>query len=81
VFRFIPFLQKQRLKPRKFSKDVKSLGCCNESHQALFWCAQDGAKVVIAGRGYMKEWLRFQVQIIVEDRIPAAVSARLEEIP
>jgi FAD/FMN-containing dehydrogenase len=78
-FGFDPFLQSQRLKRESLSKDVKALGAVMKSSGSLLGALKDGAKVVIAGRGYMKD-VAFSVQIIVEDRIPAAVSARLEEI-
>jgi len=42
----IPFLQSQRLSEESFKQRCKSLGCCNEVHQAslLGDAPKDGAK-------------------------------------
>jgi FAD/FMN-containing dehydrogenase len=78
-FGFDPFLQTQRLKRASLSADVKALTGVMKSSGSLFGAIKDGAKIALAGRGYMDE-VDYSVQIIVEDRIDAAVDARMDEI-
>lgn len=78
-FGFDPFLQTQRLKRESLTKDVKALAGVMKSSGSILGALKDGAKVAMAGRGYMKD-VDYSVQIIVEDRIDAAVEARLKDI-
>ena len=78
-FGFDPFLQKLRLKRESLSKDVKALTNVIKSSGSVFGAIKDGVKVALAGRSYMDD-VDFSVQIIVEDCIPEAVSAKLKEI-
>lgn len=78
-FGFDPYLQSQRLKRESLASDVKALVGVMKSSTSLFGAIKDGAKVAMAGRGYMKD-VDFSVQIIVEDRIDAAVDDRMKAI-
>ena len=78
-FGFDPFLQSQRLKRESLAKDVKALAGVMKSSTSLLGALKDGAKLAVAGRGYMKD-VGFSVQIIVEDRIDAGVDARMTDI-
>ena len=78
-FGFDPFLQALRLKRESLAKDVKALAGGMKSSGSLLGALKDGAKLAMAGRGYMKD-VGYSVQIIVEDRIDAAVDARMNDI-
>ncbi|WP_252731957.1 FAD-binding oxidoreductase [Paraglaciecola arctica] len=78
-FGFDPFLQAQRLKRESLGKDVKALAGVMKSSGSLLGAIKDGAKLAMAGRSYMKD-VAYSVQIIVEDRIDAAVDARISDI-
>lgn len=78
-FGFDPYLQAQRLKRESLSSDVKALAGVMKSSGSLFGALKEGAKVALAGRGYMKD-VDYSVQIIVEDRIEIAVNVRMKEI-
>ncbi len=78
-FGFDPFLQSQRLKRESLAKDVKALAGVMKSSGSILGALKDGAKVALAGRGYMKD-VDYSVQIIVEDRIEAGVNARINDI-
>lgn len=78
-FGFDPYLQSQRLKRESLSKDVKALAGVMKSSGSLLGAIKDGAKVALAGRGYMDE-VDYSVQIIVEDRIEAGAKARAQAI-
>jgi len=78
-FGFDPFLQRQRLKRESLASDVKALAGVMKSSGSLLGALKEGAKVALAGRGYMDE-VDYSVQIIVEDRIDAAVNARMADI-
>ena len=78
-FGFDPFLQALRLKRESLAKDVKALAGVMKSSGSLLGALKDGAKLAMAGRGYMKD-VGYSVQIIVEDRIEAAVDARMNDI-
>lgn len=78
-FAFDPFLQRQRMKRQSLSADVKSLAGVMKSSGSMLGAIVDGAKVALAGRGYMDD-VDFSVQFIVEDRNAAAVADRAAEI-
>lgn len=78
-FGFDPYLQSQRLKRESLSKDVKALAGVMKSSGSLLGAIKDGAKVAMAGRGYMDD-VDYSVQIIVEDRIEAGAKARADSI-
>lgn len=78
-FGFDPFLQSQRLKRESLGKDVKALAGVMKSSGSILGALKEGAKVAMAGRGYMDD-VDYSVQIIIEDRIPAGAKARADEI-
>lgn len=78
-FGFDPFLQSQRLKRESLGKDVKALAGVMKSSGSIMGAIKDGAKVALAGRGYMKD-VDFSVQVIVEDHTVPGVDARLKGI-
>jgi FAD/FMN-containing dehydrogenase len=78
-FAFDPFLQRQRMKRQSLSTDVKALAGVMKSSGTVFKAIVDGARVAMAGRGYMDD-VAFSVQFIVEDRNKAAAADRAANI-
>ncbi len=78
-FGFDPFLQSQRMKRESLGKDVKALAGVMKSSGSFMGALKDGAKVALAGRGYMKN-VDFSIQVIVEDYTSSGVDARLKAI-
>jgi FAD/FMN-containing dehydrogenase len=78
-FGFDPFLQKQRMKRESLIKDVKALVGVMKVSGSVLGALKDGAKVAIAGRGYMDD-VDYSVQVIIEDRNQAAADARAEDV-
>jgi FAD/FMN-containing dehydrogenase len=74
-FAFDPFLQRQRMKRQSLSADVKSLAGVMKSSGSMLGAIVDGARVALAGRGYMDD-VDFSVQFIVEDRNEPASADR-----
>lgn len=78
-FGFDPYLQQQRLKRQAMSADVKALAGVMKQAGSVMGAIREGARVAVAGRGYMKDVL-FSVQIIVEDRIAAGAAERAQVV-
>jgi len=78
-FGFDPFLQKQRMKRESLIKDVKALAGLMKASGSVLGALKDGAKVAIAGRGYMDD-VDYSVQVIIEDRNQPAADARAQDI-
>lgn len=64
---FDPFLQGQRLKRESLAKDFKALGGVMKAAGGLGKALKAGAKVALAGRGYMKD-VKFSIHTLVEER-------------
>lgn len=78
-FAFDPFLQSQRMKRQSLGADVKALAGVMKASGSLLGAVKDGAKVALAGRGYMDD-VDWSTQIVVEDRIDAGAAARAAEV-
>lgn len=78
-FAFDPFLQRQRMKRASLRDDVKALAGVMKKAGSLVSAVKDGAKVAMAGRGYMDD-VAWSIQIVVEDRIPAGAAARADAV-
>ena len=78
-FAFDPFLQQQRMKRQSLGADVKALAGVMKSAGSVLSAVKEGARVAMAGRGYMDE-VDWSVQIVVEDRIAAGATARAEAV-
>jgi glycolate oxidase len=71
-FGFDPHVQAQRLKRESLATDVKALAGVMKSAGSVLGALKDGAKVALAGRGFMDD-VDYSVQVIIEDRnMPAA---------
>lgn len=78
-FAFDPFLQEQRMKRMGLRADVKALAGVMKSSGSLISAVKEGAKIAMAGRGYMDE-VQWSIQIIVEDRITAGAEDRARAV-
>ena len=78
-FGFDPFLQKQRMKRESLVKDVKALAGVMKTSGSVLGALKDGAKVALAGRGYMGN-VDYSVQVIIEDRNQPAADDRAKDV-
>ncbi|MFT7286161.1 MAG: FAD/FMN-containing dehydrogenase [Halieaceae bacterium] len=78
-FAFDPFLQSQRLKRQGLRADAKALAGVMKASGSILGAVRDGARVALAGRGYMDD-VEWSVQVIVEDRIEAGAQARADAV-
>jgi len=78
-FGFDPFLQSQRMKRESLAKDVKALAGVMKASGSIVGALKDGAKVALAGRGYMED-VDHSVQIMIEDYSQAGADAKAQQI-
>ena len=78
-FGFDPFLQQQRMKRESLVKDVRALAGVMKASGSVLGAVKEGAKIVLAGRGYMDD-VSYSVQVIVEDRNQPAANARAQDV-
>lgn len=78
-FAFDPFLQSQRMKRDSLTKDAKSLVNMMKSQGSAWKAIKEGAKVVAAGRSFLKD-VPFSLHTIAEGRHQGAVDAEMAEI-
>jgi FAD/FMN-containing dehydrogenase len=81
-FGFDPVMQGQRMKRESLAKDVKALGNVMKSQGSMLKGLKEGAKVALAGRGFMKD-VDYSVHFMVEEPTQAgadASAARIREI-
>lgn len=71
VFGFDPFLQGQRLKRESLGKDVKALAGVMKAAGGFGKALKEGARVAMAGRGYMKD-VQFSLHVMIEEQSDAA---------
>ena len=78
-FAFDPFLQSQRMKRDSLAKDARSLVNMMKSQGSAWQAIREGAKVVAAGRSFLKD-VPFSLHTIAEGRHQPAVDADMAEI-
>lgn len=66
-FAFDPRLQAVRMQRESLMSDVKKFAGVLKSAGSVLGALKDGAKVAIAGRGFMKD-VKFSLHVLVEDR-------------
>jgi len=79
VVGFDPFLQEQRLKRESIAKDVQALAGVMKSAGGFVNAIKSGAKVALAGRGYMKD-VKFSVHTLVQERYKSVAEEKTQEI-
>ncbi len=78
-FAFDPQLQAVRMQRESLMSDVKKFAGVLKSAGSVFGALKDGAKVALAGRGFMKG-VKFSLQVMIEDRTDAAVQHAAGEV-
>lgn len=76
---FDPLLQGQRLQRESLAKDVKALAGVMKAAGGLRAAIKEGAKVALAGRGYMKD-VAFSLHALVEERNEATAKFKMDRI-
>ncbi|MDX1517438.1 MAG: FAD-binding oxidoreductase, partial [Woeseiaceae bacterium] len=71
-FAFDPRLQAVRLQRESLMSDVKKLAGVMKAGGSVLGALREGAKVAVAGRGYMKN-VQYSLHVMIEDRSRAAV--------
>lgn len=77
-FAFDPYLQRQRLQRESLLKDVKALGNLIKSSGSVAKAVAEGARVAMAGRGYMKD-VQWSLHLVFEERDDHAAERALAE--
>jgi len=78
-FAFDPGMQKIRMKRVSLAEDMKALGSVMKSAGGVLAGLQQGAKVVLAGRGFLKEGT-FSVHYGIDGRDEADADSRAEAV-
>lgn len=78
-FGFDPFLQSQRMKRESLTSDAKSLVTMMKAQGSLLKGLKEGAKVALAGRGFL-DGVPFSLHCIAERRREAEAEADMAEI-
>ena len=78
-FGFDPFLQAQRMRRESLAKDVKALAGVMKSAGGVGKALKEGARVALAGRGFIDEQ-DWSVHYIVEDHSDAGAQAREDQL-
>lgn len=79
AFGFDPFLQGQRLKRESLGKDIKALSGVMKSAGGIGAALKAGAKVALAGRGYMKD-VKYSIHTMVEERYQAVADHKAKAL-
>ncbi|MDJ0653911.1 MAG: FAD-binding oxidoreductase [Xanthomonadales bacterium] len=78
-FAFDPFLQSQRMQRESLAKDVKALAGVMKASGSLAGALREGARVALAGRGYMGD-VQWSLHLVVEERSEQGADAALARI-
>ena len=72
-FAFDPRLSTVRMQRESLMSDVKKLAGVLTSGKSVLGAIKDGARIAIAGRGYMKD-VKYSLHILIEERTDAATA-------
>ena len=78
-FGFDPKLQTVRMQRESLMSDVKKLAGVMKAGGSVLGALKDGAKVALAGRGFMKD-VQYSLNIMIEERVATAASANADEV-
>lgn len=78
-FAFDPRLQAVRMQRESLMSDVKKFAGVLKSAGSVLGAIKDGAKVAIAGRGFMKD-VNFSLHVLVEDRTAEGAAAAARDV-
>ena len=74
LFGFDPYLQAVRMQRESIMSDVKKLAGVLKSGKGLVGSLKDGARVALAGRGFMDE-VKFSMHVMIEEKTAAQAGA------
>ena len=78
-FAFDPNLQAVRMQRESLMSDVRKFAGVLKSGDSILGAIKDGAKVAIAGRGFM-EGVQYSLHVLIEDRTKAAAESAADEV-
>ena len=78
-FAFDPSLQTVRMQRESLMSDVRKLAGVLKASGSVMKALKDGAKVAIAGRGYMKG-VEYSMHVMIEERVASAAAAHADEV-
>jgi FAD/FMN-containing dehydrogenase len=78
-FGFDPYLQSVRMKRESMAEDAKKFIGALKAAGGVGAAIKQGAKMAVAGRGFMDD-VKWSFHVMIEDRIDAAARSRLEAI-
>jgi FAD/FMN-containing dehydrogenase len=78
-FGFDPYLQSARVMRQSMSEDAKNFIGALKAAGGVGSAVKQGAKMAIAGRGFMDD-VKWSFHVMIEDRSDAAANARLKEV-
>ncbi len=78
-FAFDPKLQAVRMQRESLMSDIRKFAGVVKSSGSLLGAIRDGAKIAVAGRGFM-EGVRYSLHVMIEERIAAAARASADEV-
>ena len=78
-FAFDPNLQTVRMQRESLMSDMKKFAGVLKSAGSMVDAVKDGAKVAIAGRGFMKD-VQYSLHVMIEDRSEAALNAAVDQV-
>lgn len=78
-FAFDPNLQTVRMQRESLMSDVKKLAGVLKAGKSVLGSIKDGAKIAIAGRGYMKG-VKYSLHVLIEERLEAAATAAANDV-
>jgi len=78
-FAFDPRLQTVRMQRESIMSDVKKFAGVLKSAGSIIGAIKDGAKVAIAGRGFMKD-VKYSLHVLIEDRTSEGAASAAAEV-
>lgn len=78
-FAFDPRLHTVRMQRESLMNDVRQFAGVLKSAGSIVGAIRDGAKVALAGRGFMKD-VAWSLQVMIDDRTQAGATAAAEEV-
>ncbi len=78
-FGFDPYLQSVRMKRASMAEDAKNFMGALKAAGGVGAAIKQGAKMAVAGRGFMDD-VKWSFHVMIEDRSDAAAKARLQDI-
>ena len=78
-FAFDPNLQAVRMQRESLMNDVRKFAGVLKSGNSILGAIRDGAKVAIAGRGFM-DGVQYSLHVLIEDRTASAARSSADEV-